>query len=363
MPLLRTGNKRRRTIDCLPPNIFSCQSWQTLSARVRTRCRDLTINLFWLLAEVSIRVPQITIDMMVAVIALAHERTLEKAAKEIGVISPSAVQKRVQAASKLSGALLFVNSVGGMTLTTAGEAFYRDAVKAVEQTLLAEERVAARLSFEAQHLRIGHSTYLPPRSLGAVMRLKLGAEPPIEIHHVSGLTDDLARRVEEGELHAGFGYLPVKRPELLTRILWEEPLEIFMASSHRLAIRSGIRPADLRGEPLIAVGRATLPWLYEEIDQYFSGLGVSLRVAADALGPPEALIMAEQKVGVCLLGASAASRPGVISKPLTPRILTRKSGIFVREDSRHPTVKALLETALQMVSGKVHNHSPLSTKK
>jgi DNA-binding transcriptional LysR family regulator len=332
-------------------------------ARVRTRCRDSTINQSWFLAEVSLRVPQITIDMMVAVIALAHERTFEKAAEEIGMITASAVHKRVQAASRLFGAPLFINSVEGMTLTAAGEAFYTDAVRAVEQTLLAEERVAARLSLEVQHLRIGHSTYLPPRSLGAVLKLKLEGKSPIQIEHVSGLTHDLARRVEEGELHAGFGYLPVNRPNLFTRILWEEPLEVFMAASHRLAVQPGIRPTDLRNEPLIAVGRAALPWLYEEIDEYFSGFGVSLRVVADALGPPEALIMTEQKIGVCLLAASAASRPGVIAKSLTPRILTRKSGIFAREDSRHPALKALLEMALEMASDRVPKHYPSSMKK
>jgi DNA-binding transcriptional LysR family regulator len=310
-----------------------------------------------------LRVPQVTIDMMVAVIALAHKRTFEKAAEEIGVITASAVHKRVQTASNLFGAPLFVHSVEGMALTSVGEAFYIDAVKAVEQTLLAEERVAARLSLEAQHLRIGHSTYLTPRSLTTVLKLKLDGPPSIHINHVSGLTNDLARRVEEGELHAGFGYLPVNRPHLFTRILWEEPLEVFMATSHRLAVQPGIRPTDLRDEPLIAVGRAALPWLYEEIDEYFSGFGVPLRVAADAFGPPEALIMTEQKVGVCLLGASAASRPGVISKPLTPGILTRKSGVFAREDSRHPALKALLEMALEMASGKVPNHYPSSMKK
>src|ERR1700722_13500465 len=136
-----------------------------------------------------------------------------------------------------------------------------------------------------------------------------------------------------------------------------------MAASHRLAAQPSIRPTDLRNEPLIAVGRAALPWLYEEIDEYFSGFGVSLRVVADALGPPEASIMTEQKIGVCLLGASGASRPGVISKSLTPRILTRKSGLFARQDSRYPALKTLLEMALEMESGRFPKHYPSSMKK
>lgn len=302
------------------------------------------------------RVPQITIDMMVAVIALAHKKTFEKAAEEIGTIESSAVFKRVRAASRLFGAPLFFNSAEGMTLTEAGETFYIDAVRAVEQTLLAEERITAQLNLEAGRLRIGHSTYLPPRLLASVIKLRLDGLPSIQIEHFSGLTDDIAKCVEDGELHAGFGYLPVNRPTLLSRVLWEEPLEVFMAASHRLAVRHGIRPTDLRDEPLIAVARGTMPWFHEEIKEYFSGFGVSLRVVADALGPPEAVTMTEQKVGICLLGASASLRSGTVSKPLEPRILTRKVGIFIREDNRHPVVKALVGTAIEMISGRISKH-------
>ena len=302
------------------------------------------------------RVPQITIDMMVAVIALAHKKTLEKAAAEIGTIESSAVFKRVRAASRLFGAPLFFNTAEGMTLTEAGEIFYVDAVRAVEQTLLAEERIVSQLNIVAGRLRIGHSTYLPPRLLASVLKLRLDGASSIQIEHFSGLTDDIAKCVEDGELHAGFGYLPVNRPALLSHILWEEPLEVFIAASHQLAIRHSIRAADLRDEPVIAVGRSTMPWLYKEIDEYFSGFGVSLHVVADALGPPEAVTMTEHKVGICLLGASSASRPGVISKPLTPRILTRKSGIFVRQDNRHPVVKELVEKVVGMFSGRVSKH-------
>jgi DNA-binding transcriptional LysR family regulator len=294
--------------------------------------------------------------MMVAVIALAHKKTLEKAAEEIGTIESSAVFKRVRAASRLFGVPLFFNTAEGMTLTEAGETFYIDAVRAVEQTLLAEERVTAQLNLEAGRLRIGHSTYLPPRLLASVLKLRVDGSPSIQIEHFSGLTDDIAKCVEDGELHAGFGYLPVNRPALLSRTLWEEPLEVFIAASHRLAVRHGVRATDLKDEPLIAVARGTMPWLHEEICEHFGGFGVNLHVVADALGPPEAVTMTEQKVGICLLGASASPRSGVISKPLTPRILTRKSGIFIREDNRHPVVKVLVERAIGMFSGGVSKH-------
>jgi LysR family cyn operon transcriptional activator len=299
------------------------------------------------------RVPQLTIDMLVAVIALARKKTLDKAAEEIGVITASAVYKRVQAASKLFGAPLFLNTEHGMVLTEAGQALYVDAVKAVEQTLLAEERVASHLDLTAARLLVGHSTYLAPRLLASVLKLSFDEPTSIQIEHLSGFTEDIARQVVEGKLHAGFGHLPIHLSELATRVLWEEPLAVCMSSSHRLAVHPSIRPIELMDQPLVAIGRATLPWLHQEIEEYLAGFGISPQVVADAFGPPEAVIMAEQRIGICLLAPSAVSRPGAVTRPLEPRILMRKSGLFIREDNRHPAVKALVEKALETIPGKL----------
>jgi LysR family hydrogen peroxide-inducible transcriptional activator len=254
------------------------------------------------------RVPQLTIDMLVAVIALARKKTLENAAEEIGVITASAVHKMVQAASKLFGVPLFLNTEHGMVLTEARQALYMDAVSAIEQTLLAEGRVTSHLDLRAARLLVGHSTYLAPRLLAYVLRLSLDESPPVQIEHVSGLTENIAQQVVDGKLHAGFGHLPINRPELLTRVLWEEPLVVCISSSHRFTAHPSIRPMDLKNEPFVAIGRGTLPWLHQEIEEYLAGFGISPHVVADAFGPPEAVIMAEQKVSICLIAASAVFR-------------------------------------------------------
>ena len=101
--------------------------------------------------------------MMVAVVALAQKRTMELAAKELG-LTPSAVHKRIQAASRLIGRTLFSKTENGMALTEAGKRFYPDAVKALEEVLLAEDKALCSLELETGRLLVGHSTYLPPRS-------------------------------------------------------------------------------------------------------------------------------------------------------------------------------------------------------
>jgi DNA-binding transcriptional LysR family regulator len=70
---------------------------------------------------------------------------------------------------------------------------------------------------------------------------------------------------------------------------------------------------------------------------------VELNVVADAYTVTEALCLVEQRIGVCFLSRSAASlNRAVISKPLSSRILTRKSGIFVHEENQHPLIRSFI---------------------
>jgi DNA-binding transcriptional LysR family regulator len=141
--------------------------------------------------------------------------------------------------------------------------------------------------------------------------------------------------------------LPISEPELISNVLHEEPVVVCMPASHPLAAKPSIRPMDMDGEPIIAVARDSLPAFHREIEEFFAGFGISLHVVADAFGPPEAVILVEHKMGLCFISSSAISKPAVVGKPLTPRTLMRKSGLFVREDNRHPTLKEYVEKVLQ----------------
>ncbi|MGA9670303.1 MAG: LysR family transcriptional regulator [Terracidiphilus sp.] len=296
------------------------------------------------------RIPRITIDMMVAVVALAQKKTMEQAGRDLG-LSPSAVYKRVQAASAVIGNALFLRTENGMELTEAGKQFYPDAVKALEEVLLAEDKTLSLLELESGRLIVGHSTYLPPRILTSILKLRLNGALDTHIEHIPLLTSTAVHRVADGTIHAGFGYLPVSESDLISYVLFEEPVVVCMPSTHPLAAKPSIRPQDIDGEPIIAVAREPLPAMHLEIEEFFAGFGVSLRIAADAFGPPEAVTMVEHNMGICILGASAVFKPSVVGKPLTPRKLFRKCGLFFREDNRHPTLKVFVDRVLEEMDG------------
>ncbi len=299
------------------------------------------------------RVPRLSIEMLVAIIAVAEIKSTVLAAKELG-LTPSAVHKRIDKANELLGAQLFINTDRGLVLTDDGAGFYRDALRAIQHALLAEDKMAAALELEAGHLSVGRSTYLPPRLLAMVLKLGFEAPSAYRIEYRSGLTPSLAQHVVEGTMHAGLGELPVDNPELLSRVLWQESTAVCLPAKHPLAVKPAIRPEDLREESIIAVERDLQPRSHKEIDEFFRGFGVELKIVADAFGPPEAVVMVEQKIGICLLAPSDITKPTVVGKPLSPQTLTHKYGLFVREDNHHPAVRAFVELALEQIGRKQH---------
>jgi DNA-binding transcriptional LysR family regulator len=292
------------------------------------------------------RLPNISSEVMGAVIALWKTGSYKQAGKELG-LTPSAVYKRVKIAEDHFQSRLFIKTEYGVAVTDVGEILRSGAIQMLEHAFLAEERTAAFVRLQQGRLTVGHSTYLPPKLLATILKLEF--EPPegIRIEHVGGMTSGVVQNVIASELDIGFGYLPISHPDLIVHRLHEEPLVVCMPKDHPLAVKSAIQPNDLEGQPFMAVGRASLPALHQEIDEYFQQFGIALKVVADAFASPEALVLVEQKIGICLLGASKVTQPALISKPLSTKVLTRKSGMFLRGDNRHPAVNELVRLILE----------------
>ena len=290
------------------------------------------------------RAPRITLDMMMAVVKLAEKKSIEAVGRELG-LTPSAVRKRIQAAKQLFGACLFADAPYGLQLTEIGEIFYSHAVPALEGILLLEETTQASSLLRERQLVVGHSTYLPSKLLATIHSSDYTSLLGINLKHKPGLTLAIAQDVVTGVLHAGLGYMPITHPDLLVYPLMEEPVVVCMSSSHPLAAKPHLRPNDLAGESIIATSRETFPAFHQQIRDYFENFGVTLKVVADAFGPHEALTMVEQKMGLCFLSASTARTP--VKKHLSPRTLTRRCGLFVRADNRHPTLKSFVDLILR----------------
>ncbi|MBB5343780.1 LysR family transcriptional regulator [Tunturibacter empetritectus] len=287
------------------------------------------------------RRPKVKLDNLVAIITVAEKHDIDVAAGEMG-LTASAVRKQIEVVESTLGVRLFEGKKGNLMPTEDGELFLVDAKRSVEHALLAEEKTLARQALRRHQFLIGHSTYLSPRLIALVNQIGIEDTPLIRIQHISGLTSAIVRRVLEGSLHAGFGFLPIPNPELMVHPIFEEPLVACIPSTHKLTMKPSIYPHDLEDEAIIAVAREPLPQLHQQIEEHFGEFGIKLHVVADAFAPPEALTYVAQKVGICLLArTSIVVQPGITVKPLSTRVLMRRSGIFIRADNRSPLVQKL----------------------
>lgn len=276
---------------------------------------------------------RVTMDGQIAVLAVAEKGSFEAAGKYLG-IGKSAVRKRVRSVENELGTPVVRAAGGCMVPTAAGNIYLPVARESVRQASLGVDRVRAFARVQTNDLRIGYSSQLNVKLLTVIAQLRLRPNDSLQIRTESLLTRQVIMRVLQGELNVGVGFLPIDEPDLFVRQLMEEPLMVCLPAGHRLGAKRAIQPEELDNEPMIAVGRKALPGKHEEMVSHFESLGVSLRFVADAYLPREALWQVGQGNGFALMTRSSAdtSRSDVVVRPLADRLLTVKSGAFIRRE-------------------------------
>lgn len=272
-------------------------------------------------------------DGQVAVLAVAEKGSFEAAGKYLG-IGRSAARKRVQSVESEAGTSLFRMVGKVMVPTEAGNLYLLSARESVRQAWLGLDRVQAFLRAQTNDLRIGYSTYLNTKLLDIIRRIPpTGIGSPL-VTRESLMTYQIIAGILQGDLHVGFGILPVMEPDLATRLLFEEPLIACLPMGHHLAAKSTIRAEDLADEPILSIMRKVLPGRHEEIVAHFESLGISLKFTSDASSLKEALWLVTQRVGIALMTRFSATsyRSEIVVRPLSDRLLTVKSGILTRRD-------------------------------
>jgi DNA-binding transcriptional LysR family regulator len=287
---------------------------------------------------------KVTMDEQIAVLAVADKGSLEAAGKYLGV-GRSAVRKRIQGVENELGTSLFYSSRSrGMVPTEAGNLYLLQARESVRHAWLGIDRVRALAQAQSRKLQVAYSTYLNTRLLDVIRRLDVRS---IDVTRESLSTRQAVTGVLRGNLHAGFGVLPILETDISVRLLFEEPLMACFPVGHRLAAKSTIQPEDLENESVVSVARKELPGRHQEIVTHLESHGVPLNFVTDAYSPEEALWLVTQGIGISLMTKFSASvrRYNVVVRPLSDRLLTVKSGIFTRRDHNQNLVQDFVDLA------------------
>lgn len=172
---------------------------------------------------------RVSMDGQVAVLAVAEKGSLEAAGKYLG-IGKSGVRKRVSGVERELGTPAFRVVGNKMEPTEAGNLYLPSARESVRQAMLGVDRVRALVRVQSQDLRLGYSTYLNTKLLDIVRRIQPVGVDSITVTRESLLTHEAVAGVLHGELHVGFGILPIQEPDLQSHILMEDLLVALFAS-------------------------------------------------------------------------------------------------------------------------------------
>jgi DNA-binding transcriptional LysR family regulator len=289
----------------------------------------------------------VTMEGLLALVTLAQEGSLERGAQALG-LSRSAMGRQVAALEQAVGTELFDRRRGRWILNEEGKILAPEAFQAILHARMGVDLVQSHVRLRTDRFAVGYSTFLSPVLIGIIKQIRLKHRSDIKIEYASWLTEQTVESVIRGQLDAGFGYLPIKEPDLIVRKVFEEGLSVCLPKGHPLTAKQSISPAVLEGLPMIAIGRRALPLRFEETENYFRSLGVRLQFVEDCFSSNEALASVARGTGICLLPASRARfDDGAVVRPLDDRLLTYKSGVFVRQDNEDESVRDFLQLVLQ----------------
>lgn len=180
---------------------------------------------------------------------LAQEDSLRRAAARLN-IAPSALSRKLAEAERRLGVALLERSAQGVTLTEAGRLLREHALaRQDEQTFLLEQLGRFRDS-GGPPVRIamgeGFAADLMEHGIASLVR----DHPGLCFHADLAGTDEIQRRVAEGEADLGIAYNPAPSPSLRSISFARQPLCAILPAASPLAGRDRLGLAELLAGPV-----------------------------------------------------------------------------------------------------------------
>jgi LysR family hca operon transcriptional activator len=284
-------------------------------------------------------------------VAVAEAGSLTVAAGQTLHTAQPSLSRQIRDLEYQVGTPLLLRGPRGIELTAAGRAFLdhaRLALSQVDAACVAARRAAApaKASFALGFLTGQEMDWLP-----AAMQILRDELPRIEVTVSSQYSPQLADGLMNGALDLAFLRREPRRPDLVYRLLAQEPLVVVLASDHPLASRSSVRVQQLAGETFINVSD-TAPVLRAIIESYLKRSSVALAAKHEADNLSMAISLVASTRGVALLPAYAQNfLPwAVVSRPLAGEVPGIDLVAGYHKANASPVLKLFLSRLDELIS-------------
>lgn len=181
---------------------------------------------------------------------IAEEANFTRASEKL-FVSQSALSQQIQALEQEVGTLLLDRSKRGVRLTAAGEILYHHARRIFVELEQAQTALQELEGLQRGELYIGVvqtvNDYLMPLLASAFAE----CHPQIKLCIDELPSDEIEKRLEQGELQVGLGFLPGSSHSLESFALFEEPLVLIVRDDHSLAYQAQVAVASLDQLPMV----------------------------------------------------------------------------------------------------------------
>ena len=283
--------------------------------------------------------------------AVLEEGSFVRAADRLHT-THSTISRNLKALSNGLGINLFDKTPRGLKPSSVGRVYGAQVRTSLEQAKLAFDLARYEANLHRRPFYVGHSPYIHGSLLPLLGQFTLPGSEASPIVLRSAPTTRLEWRVLRGELHAGFGVLPIVDQALWIERVAHEPFCVCIAEHHRLATHSRLAARELSNETLVWIPRSIHRLFYDQIVNYLLTLKFNPRRFLDAHTITQALDFAAHGAGVALIPQSASrfQRPGVLFKPLTDTLIRIETALFVRKDQMRASVKDFIAIALSGIA-------------
>jgi DNA-binding transcriptional LysR family regulator len=273
---------------------------------------------------------------LLAAVILAEELSFTRAAKRLK-LSQSGLSRRVNELESRCGSKLFTRNHAGVAITDAGRAFVEEA----KLSLIHLERALlfARAASDGvkSHLTIGHSPFLDPVMITALLSIRLPLHPDLDLYMQSDFAPELVHGLLASSLDLALIANPAADRKLTMAKIAEAPFYIAIRDDHRLASKKTLTLEDLRDCTWIVFDRKVHPILHDMIVRRAKEEGVTYKNNQNVLSSDEAFQLVAENVGIAFLPMAIAlrtNRPGVRVRPLVDKELRVELFIVSRADDR-----------------------------
>lgn len=293
------------------------------------------------------------LDLVRSFLTVVDEMNFRRASQRLN-LDQSALSRRIQKLEHILGFRLLERTTREVTLTQAGDSFFRDNVNVLAQYEASVTAARQIAKGKSGVLRVAYMAFATFGLMPAAVARFSQDHPPVQVRLQYIRTQGQKLALARDEIDLGYMIGPFDHPDYHSLPLAAEPLCVMAPRDHPLLRRPVIRPADLAGEKVILGDRHEWGEYRRQLDDMFHVEGVELDVALEASNTLGLLGLVSAGLGVTVCPESLTGFFGHLAevRPIMHSAFRMETVLAWKRANHSPQVRAFVEIASALKSSR-----------